>query len=450
MESTRQRQRYNLGKTGWAFTVYAACVYLITGPFWMSNATNVIVPQMMVRLGYDSTGPILTTNSICTLICAVLGIVVILIYNRGIKRTRLILGIEMFLLGLTIIILGYTKTRIGYAIDYTCVCCLSMTIPQAGINLLYDSYMPSKKGISLGWATIGSSLSAVVSLPVISALTTRVSYNVALYVCAAYIVVMGILNLILWPYDPRDRGYEPDNGETPPELVAARERVENNEPNWTMKEAMTNRNFWVVIFGYGNLMMLCGAGMSQLVVYQTMNGVDQGSAVLKVSICALVGVVGSAISGYIDNAFGVKVLGILISVFFAVSFFILGILPFSMAVAWIFCFLFGFFVGATSNALPSFGIGIYGPDMPKIWRVSMPCTMALSAIASLVLGVVVNIFGSYQRAYVVFGVFSLIALVLIATGNSTLTKEPGKKPVPVDPPRKQAREAAKQKAGDAE
>ncbi len=431
MEQQNIQNKYKLGRVGWGLAIFAALVYLVSGPFWSGNAVNVIVPQMVIRFGFDSTARVLSVNTICVLVAAGLTIITQIIYTR-VKNTRIVMVASYFLMALTVIILGFERRFAVYIIDYACLACLSMTIPMGGFNIMFDHYLPTKKGVALGWATAGGSFSGVLALPILTLLTNRFGLGIACLGFACYLIVFGILHWILWPADPKDKGYEPDNGDTPPEVLAAIERAKNDKPNWTMKEALTNRNFWIIAFAYGIFQMCATGGMQQLVVYQTMNGIDSSLATTAVIVATLVGFVGSAISGYIDTRFGVKTLGIMIGAFFFIAFLILGILPFSLVVIYVFAVIFGVFLGANSNAIPSHAIGVFGPDMPRVWRVILPIICALTGLSGVILGQMINLTGSYQRAYVIFGVLALVGMILLCFSQSSLMKEPGKPPVVVD------------------
>lgn len=53
--------------------------------------------------------------------------------------------------------------------------------------------------------------------------------------------------------DPRKAGFEPDNGDSTEEERAALKARMNGPRVWTMKEVLKDRNFWLVMIGYGLL-----------------------------------------------------------------------------------------------------------------------------------------------------------------------------------------------------
>ncbi len=127
--------------------------------------------------------------------------------------------------------------------------------------------------------------------------------------------------------------------------------------------------------------------------------------------------------------FGVKTLGIMIGAFFCIAFLLMGILPFSLGVIYAFAIIFGVFLGANSNEIPSHAIGVFGPDMPRVWRVIPPIICAVTGLFGVILGQMINLTGSYQRAYVVLGILALVGMILLCFSQSSLQKEPGKPPV---------------------
>lgn len=419
----------NYGKVGWGLIIYAALAYMVTGSFWGSSATNIVSVQVAAQLGLESNAQILYANTIVQIIAVVFTLIVGYLYSSKLS-TRGIILVQFVLSGAAVCCLPLVKSLVAYALVFLVVYTNTYTVAQAGLAMVFSKYMPTKKGSALGWATIGASLNNIIALPVLNALTTAKSFSFACICFACYMCVLGILCFILWHDDPRKRGYQPDNGDISEEELAAFENAQKNMiPNWSTKEILTNKNFWLIAIGYGLTMLVTVGIASQLVVFEVMNGVPQAKALQIMAITAVVGMIGSILSGYVDQKLGVKKASIIMAVSYALSCFCAGYLPFSKVSNVLFIFFYCIVMGAISNLPASHAIGCFGTDFARVWRIALPIIALITSVSGLLLGKVREMTGSYQGAYAVLGWCAIVAMVLFALSDSKMTKKPGEKPV---------------------
>lgn len=89
-----------------------------------------------------------------------------------------------------------------------------------------------------------------------------------LVIFGAATIVWGIINWFCFPVDPTKVGFLPDNGDSTEEERAALRARMSGPRVWTMKEVLKDRNFWLVMIGYGLLFMVSSGFLQQMVPYQ--------------------------------------------------------------------------------------------------------------------------------------------------------------------------------------
>lgn len=417
------------GKIGWALVFTSAICYMFSGSFWNTIAPNVIVPQVAQVLGFETTSPVLYANTIIALLSIVMSFIMSWLHEKF--SNRIIMLCEYIIMGAGLFAVGRVTSLPMYVICWLFVVSMGYNIGNVALPRLVGNYMPTKKASALGWATVGTVGANLVLLPWLNSMCSNQGFMHACTVFAVIEVVLGILNFLAWTDDPAKRNYVPDNGDTPEEELEHLTARNGAVSNWTAKEILTNKNFWLLGFGYGVCFMVQQIIGSQLVVYEVSNGIPQATAVRIMSIVAVVGMVSSAVSGYVDQKLGTKKATFLMLLSYAISLAAAGFLPFSTVSNAIFIVFYCLVLGAISNLPASHAINVYGPDFAKAWKFILIIILGMSSCSSLILGKVMELTGSYKGAFV-YGVFIAIAgIIIISFSDSKVIKKPGEKPVAV-------------------
>ena len=141
----------NFGKWGWSTIILCAIAYFFSGSLG-TDGLNIYVPALVDANGFDRA----TLLSFATY-GGWVGIIAALIYgNIAMKKgSKLILIPTLVVAGITFISMGYTKS-----IAIACLSMAILSICTAGFgtvapNNIMNTWFPTKKGIALGWATMG-------------------------------------------------------------------------------------------------------------------------------------------------------------------------------------------------------------------------------------------------------------------------------------------------------
>ncbi len=94
-------------------------------------------------------------------------------------------------------------------------------------NALMASWFPTKKGLALGWATMGQNLCSATFVLLLTAFMGWTSLNGSFYIMGGLLIVAGIFSYIVMRDTPEEMGCAPDNGSvTREELEANRREME--------------------------------------------------------------------------------------------------------------------------------------------------------------------------------------------------------------------------------
>ena len=146
------------------------------------------------------------------------------------------------------------------------------------------------------------------------------------------------------PDNPEQAGATPDNVPMSQDQIEAyRAESETYISTWTYGKLIRTRQFWLISLGLGLYMMITVGVMSQLVPRLMALGFSQSRAIGTMTVCALVGVVGSYLWGVLDQKLSTRVATAVYGVWYAVAI-ILNLIP-NIAAIYISIFMLGVAIG---------------------------------------------------------------------------------------------------------
>ena len=232
-------------------------------------------------------------------------------------------------------------------------------------------------------------------------------------------MIIGALWAFFTPNKPEDVGATPDNEPmTKEEIVAYRKESDNYVSPWTYGKLMRTKQFWVISLGLGLYMLITVGVMSQLVPRLMSIGFSMSGAVGALSVCALIGSVGSYAWGVLDQKLSTKVATALFGVWYAVAV-VLNLFsnPFCIYLS---LFMIGVAIGGNANWPVSLTTTVYGHrNFTKVFSLINPAISVVRMLAFSVLAVSLAMTGSYTAAYIGFVVLACIAAFMIFTMNDT-------------------------------
>ncbi len=385
-----------------------------------ADGMNIMVPTLSAKLGIDSA-QMLSYNGIGGWI-AVVGAFILSALVQKIGPKKVII-ISLLIVACAFLGLAFIKGMAGWAVCAILINVFANGMSFCGGSTLIASWFPTKKGMAMGWSTMGNNMASAVFIPIFS-LLLGVSINMPFYGYFIFMIIMLILGIIIIKDKPEDCGLLPDNDPTSVEKVKAlEEEMANYKSPWTLKRILSDKDVWCAGLGYGLLFMATVGLVAQFVTRGVSVGFEQNMAVGMLSIAAVIGIVASYFWGVIDTKLGTKAASMILAVWFVVAI-LLNIIPgkgtFILSAVFLGCAL-----GGNTNFSTSMCASLFGrKNFQRAFNFVFPVSCIFRAAASVVLGVVLGATGgNFVAAYLVFMIGAAIAIFLFAAINMTPKEE---------------------------
>lgn len=419
MNSGNNELKSNFGAKGWGVIIYTMyAMFLNTGS--TVDGANATLSTFSAAFGWNST--VLLNFSTIAGLFSLIGIAVfgIICQKIGPKKVMFISGI---LGGLSYIWYANSAALITYLISYCFVNFFAIGLTWVGSTTLCTNWFPRKKGLAMGWVTIGNNLSSACFVAIITFTMGALGRVAGLAVVGILFIICGLLALLMKDY-PEQAGCYPDN--IKPANGAKSNVIEGVLPSTlTLKQVMTRKETYLIVIPCG-LMMMCTVGViSQLVPRITSFGYAPETALTIMAICAIIGAVGSYVVGVWDQRWGTKIAILLFAIIFAISL-VLNVIP-NQACFYISLILIGFSLGGSANFPVSFTASFFGRrDFNKAFAPINIMTVAIRMLGFSALALFTDLTGSVSGAYLCFAVLLVIGglVAMLANVKKYITKYP--------------------------
>ncbi len=399
----------NFGKKGWSVIIYVGILY-----YFMTGMTvdglNVLVPGLseLHGMNYNQVLAISTPAGIIALIsCMFYGW---LAAKKGAQFTAVLC---LALGGLATIWYGNAGNIVTYAISLTLMVSLINGFSNIAGNVYMANWFPHKKGLAFGWASMGMNLASATIVIVLSTLSVKFGgMNISVTIIGVFMIGLAVITKFFMKGTPEEAGCTPDNE---PSDQLSEEKIEDYVHKLTYTKVFKTKETWLMAIAYGVNGMVTVGVMSQLVPRLMERGYELNSAIMMLTIAAIVGLFGSYAWGAVDQKWGTKTA----SFFFAI-WYIVGIgfnLIDNTICLYISLFMIGVAIGGNANFPPSMVTTIFGRrEFPMAFTVMNTIQGVIRNMAFLVLAAAISITGSFTGAYMVFmaiEVISIIAIILL-------------------------------------
>ena len=402
----------NFGKKGWIVIIYSMfALFLNTGA--TVDGANATVQVFSQAYGWDPN-TLLYFATIAGL-CSLVGIALFgsICQKIGPRKVMFISG---FLGGLSYIWYAHSTTLTTYLIAFCLVNMFTIGSSWVGAAALCTNWFPRKKGLVMGWVTMGNNFSTAFFIAMITGAMSAWGLANGLSIVGYLFILSAILALFMKDY-PEQAGCYPDNIKPEEgEEVRAADIDGTLESTITIKDVFSRKEVWLVTLSCGILAMCTVGVVSQLVPRIMGLGYSQGFALSTMTVCALIGVVGSYVVGFWDQKFGTKRALLMFAVVFACGL-ILNVIP-SKPTFYLSLLVFGFSLGGTANFPVSFTACLFGRrDFNKAFTIVNLVQVAIRMLGFSALALFTQLTGSVGGAYVCFAVLIVIAGLIASLVN---------------------------------
>ncbi|WP_461202817.1 MFS transporter [Anoxybacillus sp. TBDG-1] len=396
---------------GWVIVWIGALGVFFSGP-GQTYSNAVFIDEYIKEFGW-SRSHISSLYSIATLLA---GILMVFIGNLVDKLgQRLMTVIISIILGFSCLFNSFVVNSFMMFIGFF----LIRLFGQGSMTLIPHTLVPQwfiqKRGRALSFMAVGGFLSSAL-FPVLNAwLIEMWNWQVAWRVWGIILLLFFTpLAFLFIRNRPEDMGFLPD-GISKTKEFNHKEKNLINEENWTLKEAMKTKSFWLILLCVGIPAMVNTGLTFHLLSIFGESGIAPQYAAIVLSLMAVVGFPISFISGFILEKVRVN---IMLSIVFLGEIIILLLLLFTNSVP--FAFLFGVMWGIVGG-LERITLNIIWPDYfgrKYIGSINGVATMIMvigSAFGPLPFGIGYDLFQGYHEILLItiaFPIFGFIASLL--------------------------------------
>ena len=392
-------------------TVYAGILFLACACV-NAGMTNTILPRICQLRGWEYADvlPFMSyggyIGAAATLFFAQL------VVRRG---PKFVTALGLVLGGLCLALYGYTTV---FGVFVLCVIgnrVFSCAYQQAGCTALLNNWFPRKKGVVLGWATMGIILSDVIWSPYIPRAIAAIGAPGTMAVVGAVFLLLALFTVLYVKNIPEEAGCCPDNDSAGlRDLEAGRAAMKAYRSPFTWGRLIRTPQAWQIGLTWGLLWMIAVAFVSQLVNRCISIGYTPDFAVRVLQVTSIIGLFGSWLFGWIDTKMGTRRATILyaaaITVFFAI-----GLLqPLGVPFVWISASGIMACVGGIANLSPSMVGTVFGRwDFAAANRLISPIIMAVSSSAFLLASICLKSSWGYNGMYAACAGIAVLCLVSV-------------------------------------
>lgn len=408
-KDNNRKSLVSFGKEGWGVILYCAAM------FWfyvgmVNDGSNITAPAFAAKTGLDYS-VVLSMGTIA----GIVGFLFFILFGQiniriGSRKTSTICLITA---GLFYMILGASTSLIMYAIS---LCVITGSVMSGGYiagGTLVAKWFPKKKGIVMGYTTMGHNLASAFYVPMIAFLVNTFGLQVGVMVPSVLVMILGIIGLVMIRNTPEEKNMYPDNVT---KEVFDSEYFKNDEKEksklWSTKKLLLEREFWLASITTGIYQLVTVGVMTQLVVRNMQLGFTQVQAISLMTVLAAIGVAGSWIFGVLDTKFGTKPTMLVFGLWYMFALFF-NILETTTTI-YISVFMIGMAIGGSANFTTSLPTAIFGRhEFEKVNSVIFPVQGIITSLNFLLSGISIAVTGSLRGAYVVFIGIIIVNTVLI-------------------------------------
>lgn len=419
----------NFGPWGWSMIIYCAISYYISSAIG-ADGLNFFPNAFEASKGFSAS--LTTTLAGLAGWTAVIGgfVFAALVGKIGARMTAVIGNIAT---GIFVLIFALTNS---YPVFILAMFLSIFVVGSVQINVVPNTLMnvwfPKKKGLALGWATMGlplSSATIVILLQFLMGVTGSISG--AYVVFAILILIFGVVSLFWCKNSPEELGLAPDNEVLSAEQIAANKKeLEHHVSKWTVGRLIKNSTVWGIGLGLGLLWMTTVGIISQLIprllsIYIPKfiaSGMDEAAAqaaalgrgTLMLTVASLIGIVGSYLWGWLDQKYGTRKACYMYGAWYLVTLVLMLLQPMGEFFIILSVIFSGLGIGGIGNLIPSMIGTCFGRyDFVQVNKVVAPINVIVRCSGIIIAGIMSGTVFGYNGAYVVFLVTTAIGMAMI-------------------------------------
>lgn len=402
------------GKNGIFVILMSFLCYWLGTCFGGAGMSNTVIPALAEMRNFNTA----VMTSWCSLAGWISIPFVILWAKVGERRgPKLVIVVTLIIAAVAIFVLGTATSMALWIFALIISSCLSSGYLYYAAPGLIANWYPTKKGLALGWASMGIICCDLLWTPYIVRAFTTFGVMATFLVIGAAVLVIAVVVAIFIKNTPEEKGCFPDNNPTPDEhreLIA--KVTKTYKSDWSVIRLFKRRETWLVGIAGGMLWMGSAGPIISFFPRMTALGYEAAFISLVFQIAAIFSLFGSWLYGYIDTKIGTKKTML---IFCVVDFLCVGAMfllaPVSKIGAVVAFIGLEACVGGIPNLIASMQATIWGRwDYAAASKVITPVVMLILNMIFILTAFSVANFGNWNFVYIVMLVFIVIGCVLVS------------------------------------
>ncbi|ABD86212.1 MFS transporter [Rhodopseudomonas palustris] len=403
-------RRSNFGAHGWSIIlIEAALLWISSGS--VVHGLNIILPALTATYSLDNTRllALATPASWASILAGLVGAWVCA--HMG---PKFLILLSLTGGGIAFGLLGTWGSTTGFFILFSIVCFFDTCLAYIGGPTLVTSWFPRKKGLAFGWATMGQTFSTATYVPYVAFCFATFGIQRGFW---GITFLMAVMAVVVWRFaadTPEALGCAPDNMPmSPEEIDRSRRDQEAFVDPITVRQLLGMRDVWFMGLAFGGLYIIIVGLLSQFVARLIAMGYPLNTAILYMSIAAIIGVPGAYMWGWLSQKLGVKACAMLYLGWYAVALAI-NIFELNTVTMWISLVMIGEALGGATNL----SMSIVAEKFPrgafvKAWGVVNPIQSIVRCCAFAILAFGLTYLGGFRGAYSILLGIALISMFLL-------------------------------------
>jgi OFA family oxalate/formate antiporter-like MFS transporter len=337
--------------------VFTAVLFLI-GTSIIGGNNNTVFPAFAEIRGWNLD----IMNAVSGIACILksLGVLAFagLIRKTGAKK---LIAVTLFLSAALLLVFGKTNSLPVFLTVILIIGFLGGAYEKNGGMTLTANWWPTKKGVVLGFTTMGIVAMNFLYVPYMPVLIKKFGPFGAMGVIAGLLAVVAVICLICIKNNPEEAGEYPDGDPTYAINGAeVAELMRTYKSPFTPGKVLKDKNTWLIGLGSGFAFMAVMSYIASAIPAMMSFGYTYKMASGIFALGGIMGIIGSFIFGMIDQRSGTKKAFIGYFIFILVGFVLLLAMPLGPAFCWASGIIIFAAQGALCNLLPSYVATIYG------------------------------------------------------------------------------------------
>ena len=408
--------RSNFGAWGWFIIVFSFLSFMFAG--------NLIVDSLNITVGAFSalhgwkTGTLLTYSTVAGLIAiAGAGVLSKCVQRFGVKKIYII---SLAVVSACCMVWGSITTTTEYAIIIILVNVFGEGFGFVGGTAILANWFPKKKGLAMGWATIGFQASAIVLLPLYVYILNRYNLVVAYRAIGTCLLILLVVCILFLKNNPEERGCTPDNEHeySVEEYKEMHEKAQEigKEYYLTNSQLLRTKQIWQIGVINGLVQLAITILIVQFIPNLMVCGFSETRATLLYSLASIVGGIGSYLWGVLDQKIGIKKATMWMCVAHSVAGLTFALASMQIGgkvMAAISAFIVGTILGVSSNYVGSFTAQVFGRyGYASAFSLVIMIVTGLRSLGYSLVGVINTATNSNMIAYMIAAVLGVVALLM--------------------------------------